>query len=70
MTALSNLFSWIWLLFPGGPKVEPVSQVQPCSAPIENVCVQEQQQQSTQEKKGPFRHFWKNANRNGISNGI
>jgi hypothetical protein len=69
MTVLSNIFSWFWLLFPGGPHTDsgPL-QVQACDAPTEQVCPPAQEE--TQRKESPFRHFWKNANPNGISNGI
>lgn len=68
MTVLSNIFSWFWLLFPGGPQVSS-QQVQACSAPTEEVCPPAQES-TEQQKEGPFRHFWQNAKPNGISNGI
>lgn len=68
MTALSNIFAWFWLLFPGGPQLEcSAQQPQPCSAETQ---VSPPDQERTSKKASPFRHFWKSANPNGISNGI
>jgi hypothetical protein len=80
MTALSNLFAWIWLLLPGSGLFAPMGdqaelneqEIQPCSAAVEDVC--EEPQASSKKEKAkktpPIRQIWRNANRNGISNGI
>ncbi|MFT5582667.1 MAG: hypothetical protein ACI9VR_000243 [Cognaticolwellia sp.] len=70
MTTLSNLFAWIWLLFPGsGPAARDGQQIQPCSTPVEDVC-EDAQQRTEQRKHRSISHFWQTANPNGISNGI
>lgn len=71
MTALSHLFAWFSLLMPWGtPESVAGPQIQPCSSPVEQVCMPPAQQaQQERDKPGPLRQMWENR-RYGISNGI